>query len=78
MPELIISEEEEYKKPNFRIEGKLGRGTPEYLGAWCIGSHYIEQDHEILCYLVEKACQNHGNSFSYTLINQSNLSNEIL
>lgn len=69
-PELTLSPETFIGIPNFRIEGQLGCFSPENISVWSNGSQYIEKDFEILLFLLEKSFQNHGNIFSYTLLNR--------
>lgn len=57
-------------KPNFRIEGHVGQFGSEVIKIWSNGSHLIEKDYEIFIYLIRQACKNHGNIFSYTLLNE--------
>lgn len=57
--------------PNFRIEGHLGFFSPEIIRVWSNGSQVIEKGFEIFLYLLEKAIEFHGNTFSYTLLNRS-------
>jgi len=62
--------------PNIRIEGHLGFFSPETIRVWSNGSQFVEKGYEILLYLLEKACQNHGNIFSYTLLNRSDFNEQ--
>lgn len=69
-PHFIASKGTRAGIPNIRIEGHLGFFSPETIRVWSNGSQIIEKGYEILLYLIEKAIQNHGNIFSYTLLNR--------